>query len=51
MPTVSKADAIAAAKTNLAQVLQAELEPNIGERSIKQLKQLVEMLQQTTTLT
>ena len=38
MPTVSKADAIVAATTNVAQVLKGKLEPNMGEKCIKQFK-------------
>ena len=49
MPTVSKADAIVATAINFAQILLGEVKTNMGEKGIKQLKQLVEMLHQTAT--
>ena len=51
MPMVSKADAIVTATINLAQVVKGKMEPNIGGESIEQLKKLIDMLNQTTTLT
>ena len=43
----SKADAIVAAAHNLAKVHQGEMTTNIRETNTQQLKQLVEILQQT----
>ena len=47
MPTVSKA----AATRHLAQVLQDQIEPNTGEKSINQLRWLVNALSNTTAIT
>ena len=49
MPTINKADAIVAAATNLGQVLQNKIATNVEENFIKQLKGLVDMLQQTAS--
>ena len=51
MPIVSKADAIVTKTTHLAQFIKNEIEQNIHEKCIHQLRRLNDVLSKTTTVT